>query len=191
MSLDYYGMHGTCRTFADKIVLNGFFQGLGRHGKGVYLWESSSDKILRDHSIELSQYFAQDMKNKGFYIKANDDTPTVLSTQLTLTDGNQFLDLEEYEINAMFKAFMLKSKEYLTLAKDKSDAKKKSSIVFQKFIEIIEKHKSVKINVIRVKTSAPLSFRNKLDDVQFNCGMDKQPCYVVRDNKIICNITKI
>jgi hypothetical protein len=191
MSLDYYGMHGTCRTFADKIVSNGFNQGVGRHGTGVYFWESSLESYLRNHSIRLSQYFAQDMKAKGYYKAANDDTPTVLSTQLTLTDSNQFLDLEEYEINAMFKAFMLKSTDYLNSAKNTSDAKRKSSIVFQKFIEIVEKCKSVKINMIRVKTSAPQSFRNNLNEIQFNCGMDKQPCYVVRDNKIICNITKV
>lgn len=191
MSLDYYGMHGTCRTFADTIVSNGFNQGIGRHGKGVYFWESSPEQFLRNHSIKLSQYFAQDMKASGCYNAANDDTPTVLSTQLTLTDSNQFLDLEENEIDAMFKSFMLKSVDYLSSAKNISEAKRKSSIVFHKFIELVEKLKSVKINMIRVKTSAPQSFRAELNGIQFNCGMDKQPCYVVRDNKIICNITKV
>ncbi|ENU24224.1 hypothetical protein F993_01540 [Acinetobacter proteolyticus] len=190
MALDYNGMHATCRTYADQILRSGFNDSCGRHGVGVYFWESSKDKPeIRTLARELSESFYEDRIR--FFNSANDSSLSILEADITLSDESQILDFEEMSISQMFSVFIQKSKQLNTASNNDKQARINSSAIMLAFIKMVEEIRNSNILVIRVKTQAPTSFRQRLSRTFEFLNIDRQSCFVVRDKSVISNLQKL
>ncbi|NUF23759.1 hypothetical protein HUN23_13355 [Acinetobacter oleivorans] len=190
MALDYHGMHATCRSFADQILRSGFNNSCGRHGFGVYFWESSKDKPeIRSLAKELSECFYEDRVD--VFDSANDSSLIILEADITISNISEILDFEEMSINQLFQVFIQKSKGLDTFSKNDAQARMNSSTIMLAFIQLIEEIRHSKILVVRVKTQAPNSFRRRLSRTFDFLNMERQSCFVVRDKRVISNLQKL
>lgn len=176
------GTHGTCRSVADNIKRTGFFGGVGRHGRGVYLWATSSDDdACHKWPVFLARCYAEGKKRD--FANENDDTPKVLLCNI-ITNIENFVDIESDQTNRLFKAYIEKQQKFLNDS-SKGTAKQRACKVADGFIALLENVKKVTLDVVHTKTVIPPAARNEMPIAQKYLGGELYGCYVVRNAKCI------
>lgn len=163
------GTHGTCRTFADGIVKDGFRHfAKGRRGSGVYFWAyDSQDFYARQLALEWWDY----ARGKGQYKNASDSRCAIIYVKLQ-DDGN-YLDLEELETKESFiKGF---NELFNRLVQHKSRSKA-AQVVYDLIIGEMEKKRGCSFDIVHVRVYPPK------DRPRYDIELTGHPtCYIVRN----------
>lgn len=200
MKKTLYGAHGTCETHANSIYEEGFKTNIGRHGKGVYLWQVDKNDEYSWKSInDLTECYLNDTDSQRK--KVPDPTHVILRCQVDVSDDN-FYDFECHEHSALFAKYRkyfeqncLKNEQKKLDRSDSSSQnglkkyqKEMATKVYNGFFAMLEKSlgKPLDIYVYFVKAQKPKSYESMTSImVGYTVG-----CYVVKKPSIITIIKK-
>lgn len=173
-----FGTHGTSKSKAQQILRTGFLLGKGRHGRGVYLWASTSEKDgVHETAIELAEHYVQCMPH--LYRGDNDSSPSVLLCEVHTSPEN-FLDIESHYIGHAFREYVKKMRPFLNDT-SKGSEKERASKVADDFVHLMEETAKVTYDVIHTKTSVPESLRPRpAAKVELWLGLAEAGCYIVK-----------
>lgn len=177
--MELKGTHGTCISFAEEIIQNGFKMLPGRRGTGAYFWSYTS--TLKDYATNLAQAWWSQAKSFGQYNAVTDPSCKVLFVTIQAED-DLFLDLEEHKMKQMLSVFLNDSfKRSISL--DRAHLADRS---YDLFVNLIERKLGKKFQVIHVTVNPPKKehFANYDRMPTFDL-MGMPSCYVVKDNKHI------
>ncbi|MCQ9327917.1 hypothetical protein [Pelistega suis] len=182
-----YGTHGTCRTFADSIVQNQKFNlGHGRHGYGVYLWQSHSadnwtlaEKLAMTYAKHISHRFK----------KEKDASICCLKCTLSVPE-NRFYDLVCHEHHSFFLSFL----DTISTKLGQQELKKHEwTGIYNAFFSLIKKTLAAEngvaedIDVYFVLAEAPFIKEHKS---LYTTTHKSAGCYVVRNNNVFTKIER-
>ena len=144
------GSHGTCKTFAQSIVQDGFQLGKrGRLGKGVYFWIFSDSENGEKLGRELSEAWFKFALRKQFYRTARDKGCTVVFVDLDVEDSFA-LDFDDVEVDADFSEFYNYAVKRFP---DLGDEEK--SCICDEFVALMEEERKAKYDVILGTVDVP------------------------------------
>lgn len=180
--IELKGTHGTCASFAEEILKNGFTVGAGRRGVGVYFWGYSSTN--KEYATALANAWWAQAKVLHKYDVAHNKSCRVLYVSMKL-DPDSFLDLEAHEMKQRLLLFL--NDIYMrTLAKGRPALAEKA---YDLFVGIIEKELKVKFEVVYVTVNPP--------QTEHWAARDRYPsfdvlgmasCYVVKNKRCILQV---
>lgn len=177
--MELLGTHGTCISFADGIMQNGFKIQPGRRGTGAYFWSYSS--TLKDYATSLAKAWWSQATALGYYNAAVNQECKVLYVKIQANE-DIFLDLEEHEMRRRLSVF-LNDIFKRALPADRANLAEKA---YDLFVSIIERKLDKNYQVIHVTVNPPKKehFDNydRMPQVDL---MGMPSCYVVKNSKLI------
>ncbi len=137
------GSHGTSVSRAQLVQKNGFRQGTGKGGTGVYFW-------LGPYYIELAVGWYKFLASKNRF--SNDENPScAVIIALIKADESEVLNLEEE---------VLKNEIAAVVKKQGIDPRNKNAVakLYDSFIMRLEQKLQVKFKAVKVRVGIPLEF---------------------------------
>lgn len=177
-----------CPPRVDTSHQNGFSQGTGRHGHGIYFWAIPSDRLIDSSCPEvmLAACFAQDRKYS--YERDEDSAISVIIGKISV-EQSEYLDLKALDVSKKFEKFILKYKEKLRKeSHNKGNTLKIISKICDSFVRFIEKIENRQILVIHTETEIPKSYKEICEINQpyhFWIGFTRTNCYIVKRKELI------
>lgn len=147
--IELKGTHGTCKSACEDIAANGFRQGAGVRGTGVYFWDYPSD--LKCYATELARgWWKRDSVN-GKYKQYVDKSLGIIYATIS-TKEDAFLDLGGHEMCTTLVRFL---NEYYKRNVQEGRDKKYNARAYDAFIKLIERKANVNVNVVRTLVNPP------------------------------------
>lgn len=136
---EYYGVHGTCCSRAEKISDDGFNVGPGHRGTGAYFWRKNS------YSEKLAICWFLRCLNAGDYSLEVDKRCATISTKLRCVE-TEFLDLDDPQ-----------NKDHILglIHQNEVTSEEEMCAVYDRFVETIERQCGHSITLIQSSIRAP------------------------------------
>ena len=152
------GTHGTCRSYAEEILANGFKATDGRIGKGTYFWAYFSDET-EFCAKELAASWWRHSKQTHKYDHAKDNRCTVIYVEINSTDDS-YLDLEDTDIKAKLIAFANQTYR----KDDQRDYNKHKALgaTYDLFIKLMEEALNIEFDIVHIRVAPPGGYRPPL-----------------------------
>ncbi|MEZ9316499.1 hypothetical protein AB4188_13400 [Vibrio lentus] len=175
----YKGTHGTTCSVASAITQQGFKEGPGIRGTGIYFWLYQYEALL-DEAENLAIAWWSYSENKGDYSGHKDKACAIVLADLDTSPDDVF-DLESKRQGIMAMSLAIKEKlDDSSLSED--ERKQLLTGIHDLFVKKYEEKLGKKFDAVQVKVPSPNGFKSRFHrDINGN-----QPlCLVIRNNDIV------